>query len=141
VSKIRSNDPEDSAADLFTLVDDLRPCGPTKAEAWQAARRAASILNWLGIQDAAQKRRDTSQEPGTWTGAVIKTDGENVWLLTSQEKLDKAKKLMKEMEELIQVNPTAMPRKRMEEICGFLNYVFQTYSTMVPHLIGFHMTN
>jgi cytochrome P450 len=111
VSKIRSNDPEDFAADLFTFVDDLRPCGPSKSEAWQAARRAASILNWLGIQDAARKRRDSSQKPGAWTVAVIKTDGENVWLLTSQEKWDKAKKLMKEMTELIALNPKAMPRR------------------------------
>jgi hypothetical protein len=87
VSKVRSDDPTDLAAGFLTFVDDLRPCGPSKQEAWLAARRAASILNWLGIQDAARKRRDISQEPGAWTGAVIsKTDGENVWLLTSQEK-------------------------------------------------------
>jgi hypothetical protein len=45
-----------------------------------------------------------------------------------------------EMESLIQDNPAEMPRKRMEEIHGFLNYVFQTNTTMVPYLIGFHMT-
>jgi hypothetical protein len=86
VSKTRDDDPRNLAAGLFTFVDDLRPWGPTKAEAWRAACRAASILNWLGLQDAARKRRDSSQEPGAWTNAVIKTDGENVWLLTSQEK-------------------------------------------------------
>jgi hypothetical protein len=140
VNKVRSDDPTDLAADLFTFVDDLRPCGPSKREALLAAQRAASILNWLGIQDAVRKRRDSSQESGAWTGAVIKTDGENVWLLTSQEKWDKAKKLVEEMAGYIVNDSAHMPRKRMEEIRGFLNYVFQTYTTMLPHLIGFHMT-
>ena len=40
------------ATDLFKFVDDLRPTGASKAECWRAGRRAASILNWLGSQDA-----------------------------------------------------------------------------------------
>jgi hypothetical protein len=40
------------AADLFSFVDDLRPTGPGRQECWRAARRAARILNSLGIQDA-----------------------------------------------------------------------------------------
>ena len=59
VSKVKDN-PDgtvDIAADLFTFVDDLRPTGKDKAEAWRAGRRAASVLNWLGLQDAPRKRR------------------------------------------------------------------------------------
>jgi hypothetical protein len=140
VSKLRSDDPQNLAADIFTFVDDLRPCGISKAQAWQAAQRAASVLNWLGLQDAARKRRDSSQSPGAWTGAVIWTDGEDVWLLVSQEKWDRAKALVSEMQELVRKNPEAMPRHRMEEIRGFPNYVFQTCTSMIPFLIGFHMT-
>jgi hypothetical protein len=58
VSKVRAEDGK-IAADLFTFMDDLRPTGPSKKEAWAAGRRAASILNHLGIQDAPRKRRDT----------------------------------------------------------------------------------
>jgi hypothetical protein len=140
VSKLHSDDPKDLAADLFTFVDNLRPCGNSKAQAWQAARRAASILNWLGLQDAARKRRDSSQSPGAWTGAVIRTDGDDVWLLVSQEKWDRNKAIVREMMALVDKAPEAMPRHRMEEIRGFLNYVFQTYASMIPFLIGFHMT-
>jgi hypothetical protein len=59
VSKVR-NDDERIAADLFTCVDDLRPTGGSKKDAWLAACRAASSLNHLWIQDAARKRRDSS---------------------------------------------------------------------------------
>jgi hypothetical protein len=65
VSKVRNND-ERIAADLFTFVDDLRPTGGSKKDTWWAARQAASTLNHLGIQDAARKRRDSSQSPGAW---------------------------------------------------------------------------
>ena len=51
VSKVREgsegHEPE-VAADLFTFVDDLRPTGSNKAESWQAGRRVASKINWLG---------------------------------------------------------------------------------------------
>jgi hypothetical protein len=46
------------AADFFTFVDDLRPTGPGRRECWRAARRAANILNSLGIQDTPRKRWD-----------------------------------------------------------------------------------
>jgi hypothetical protein len=55
VSKVRSDNPTDLVANLFTFVDDLRPCGPSKREAWLVAQRAARILNWLGILDAPHK--------------------------------------------------------------------------------------
>jgi hypothetical protein len=48
VHKVRLEDGR-IAADLFIFVDDLRPTGSSRKEAWLAARRAASILNYLGI--------------------------------------------------------------------------------------------
>jgi hypothetical protein len=59
VSKVR--DDGKVASDLFTFVDDLRPTGPGLIACWRAARRAVSILNWLGIQDAPRKRRDRNR--------------------------------------------------------------------------------
>jgi hypothetical protein len=41
------------AADLFAFIDNLRPTGPGAKECWRAARRAESILNWLGLQDGS----------------------------------------------------------------------------------------
>lgn len=44
------------AADFITYVDDVRSCGGSWQEARDVARRIASLMNWLGIQDAAHKR-------------------------------------------------------------------------------------
>jgi hypothetical protein len=139
VSKVRDADGR-IAADVYTFVDDLRPVGPTKQDAWKAARRAASTLNWLGIQDAPRKRRGSTLTPGAWQGGVLRTDGGEVRILTSQEKWDKTKAMLQEIRGMLSSDPVRLPRKRLEEIRGFLNYVCQTYRSMTPYLIGFHMT-
>jgi hypothetical protein len=48
VYKLRLDDWQ-IAADLFIFVDDLWPTGPSRKEAWLAARHAASKLNYLGV--------------------------------------------------------------------------------------------
>ncbi len=40
------------------------------------------------------------------------------------------KRLLQEMKELLDSQPDELPRKRLEEIRGFLNYVTQTYNAM-----------
>ncbi len=139
VAKYRSEDGH-IASDLFIFVDDLRPTGPSKEEAWLAARRAASTLNYLGIQDAPRKRRESSQSPGAWAGRGIKTGPDGTFVLTSREKWDKARTQMKEVLAMLTKDPTKMNRKRLEQIRGFLQYVMQTYTSMTSYLIGFHMT-
>jgi hypothetical protein len=89
VSKVRADGK--IASDLFTFVDDLRPTGPGRIDCWKAARRAASVLNWLGIQDAPRKRRDSSQSPGAWYGSVIRIIPDGAYVLASEDKWDKAK--------------------------------------------------
>jgi hypothetical protein len=128
------------ASDLFTFVDDLRPTGPGRVACWKAARRAASVLNWLGIQDAPRKRRDSSQSPGAWSGSVIRVTPEGVCVLASEDKWIKAKGMLTEIRKMIDENPVALPRLRLEQIRGFLIYVTRTYPCMVPYLIGLHMT-
>jgi hypothetical protein len=139
ISKVRSEDGK-IAADLFTFMDDFRPTGPTKKEAWLAGRRTASILNTLGIQDAARKRRDSSRAPGAWAGAVLRTDGDGVHVLVSQEKWIRTKAQLLEIREMLDKDSEKMSRKRLEEIRGFLVYVTRTYVGMAPYLIGLHMT-
>jgi hypothetical protein len=139
VSKVRNED-EKIAADLFTFVDDLRPTGTGKKQSWQAGRRSASVLGHLGIQDASRKRRDSSQTPGAWAGAVVRTGSDGVFVLASEEKWLKAKRLLKEVLELLNADSLHLPRKRLEQIRGFLMYVTRTYVGMAPYMIGFHMT-
>jgi hypothetical protein len=130
VTKYRREDGR-IAADLFIFVDDLRPTGPSREEAWQAARRAASILNHLGIQDAPRKRRDSLQSPGAWTGSVVKTGAQGTFVL--------ARMLVKEILMMLEQDPNALNRKRLEQIRGFLQYVAQTYTSITSYLIGIHM--
>ncbi len=119
VSKVRDSDGR-IAADLFTFVDDLRPTGSSKEQGWQAGRRAASVLGYLGIQDASRKRRDSSQTPGAWAVAVVRTGAEGVFVLASEEKWLKAKVLLKEVLDLLETDALRMPRKRLEQIRFFL---------------------
>jgi hypothetical protein len=139
VSKYRSSDKK-IAADLFIVVDNLRPTGSSRKESWAAARRAASTLNHLGIQDAPRKRRDSSQSPGAWAGSVVRTGAGGVNVFSSQEKWDKLKRLIEEVWDMLELDPTKLVRKRLEQIRGFLQYVIQTYSGFASYLIGFHMT-
>jgi hypothetical protein len=44
---MRDLEGKELAADFFIVVDDVRPCGRTKSEAWKAAHKAASTINWL----------------------------------------------------------------------------------------------
>lgn len=70
---------------MFIYVDDLRTVGPSEDECWQVSRRVASILNSLGLQDAARKRGPPSKEPGAWSGSIVHTSSDQVEVLISHE--------------------------------------------------------
>jgi hypothetical protein len=63
--------------------------------AWQALWQIASVLNYLGIQDAPHKRRSPLKtEAGAWMGALQKVYDDAIVVLTSQQKWDKAKRTL-----------------------------------------------
>jgi hypothetical protein len=128
------------AADFFFYVDDNRTTGKDEKEAWLAARRVASVCSYLGIQDAARKRRKASKTPGAWAGAVVSTDDEGVYVSVSQEKWDKAKQMVKDTIAEVNNSEDMLDRKILESRRGFLLYVTRTYPSMVPYLKGFHLT-
>jgi hypothetical protein len=78
--------------------------------------------------------------PGAWAGSLLRSDDGQVRILTDQDKWEKAKALIKETQELLVNDADRMPRKRLEQIRGFLNYVGQTYPILSSYLIGYHMT-
>jgi hypothetical protein len=98
------------------------------------------VLNWLGIQDAPRKRRDSSKSPGAWSGSVIRVTPDGVFVLLPEDKWNKAKAMLQEIRVMLEKDPSSLPRKRLEQIRGFLIYVTRTYHCMVPYLIGLHMT-
>ena len=67
-----------TASEIAQYVDDLRLVTASKELAWQAGSQVAKGLCWLGLQDAARKRRMGSQRPGAWTGSVVRSDGGSV---------------------------------------------------------------
>jgi hypothetical protein len=71
---------------------------------------------------------------------VIKTGPDGTFVLTSQEKWEKARSQVQEVPAMLTTDSANMNQKRLEQIRGFLQYVTQTYTSMTSYLIGFHMT-
>ena len=127
------------ACNLFRFVDDLRPTGPGRWETWKAGRRVASLLNWLGIQDAARKRRSSTQCGGAWTGSIIRVINGIPYVLVSEEKWSKFKEMMVDLERDVGTGGK-VSRMKTEKIRGFVNYVAMTYPIMQPYMMGLHLT-
>ena len=62
-----------------------------------------------------------------------------VFALVSDDKWAKAKAQIAELDEMLDSRPDSLPRKRLEQIRGFLNYITQTYKPLIPYLNGLHM--
>jgi hypothetical protein len=132
------------AADMHTYIDDNRVTANDAEEAWRASSQIAKTCSSLGMQDAARKRRAPSAEPGAWAGTIIRTDGESVEKMVSQERWDKTKDRIQWIQDQLEMAPNKrFPKilhKRLESIRGFLVYVSRTYCEMVPYLKGIHLT-
>jgi hypothetical protein len=138
VSKIRIDDGK-IAADLFICVDDVRLTGNSAKKCDAASRRAGSVVNDLGVQDAPRKKRFGEQEAGAWAGSVAETDGEGVCVTVSQEKWDKSKRCIGDIVEELS-RTSVLNHKDLERKRGFLIYVTRACPAMVPHLKGVHQT-
>jgi hypothetical protein len=104
VSKIRHEDGR-VACDFITYVDDTRSFGNSWYEARQASRTVASRLNWLGIQDAARKRRDPCKDPGLWAGSVIHVLEEGVISVSiTQERWEKTVSIISWIREAMEMD-------------------------------------
>jgi hypothetical protein len=115
------------AADLFIYMDGLLPTGPDAEECWRASRKAASICNYLGIQEAPRNRREVSRAPGPWAGSMVYTDDSatGVRILVSRKKWVKAKRLLATLHELVLASEW-VDHKVLDRIQGFLVCVART---------------
>jgi hypothetical protein len=77
-------------------MDDFRPTGPDTEECWRASRKAASICNYLGIQNVPRKMREVSRAPRPLAISMVYTDDSaaGVRILVSRKKWAKAKRLL-----------------------------------------------
>ena len=149
------------ATSICQYIDDLRTCAKDEATAWAASCRIAKVLGWLGLQDAARKRREPSQEPGAWSGATVITLGGNVWQSVTPERWLKTQKHIRWLaanvglldavsykvlsaeetkEAATHTGESPIDHKKLESSRGFLVYVSNTYRAMVPYLKGIHLT-
>jgi hypothetical protein len=133
-------DDQKVAADVFIYVDDARITAPSEEECWQATRQAASIVNSLGIQEAARKRRWGTWRPGAWAGSIVEATDEGVYVTVSQEKWEKSQKYIGEIIAELKGAGETVDFKGLEKKRGFLIYATRTYPSMVPHLKGIHQT-
>ena len=125
--------------DCFVFVDDGRVLGRTSKECNEATRRVASVMNHLGEQDAARKRRGCSQRSGAWVGALFRADQQSIGIATSQDKWDKGKRIIEKWSKLVKLG-SKVDRKEMEKDRGFLVHLSMVYPSLTPYLKGFHLT-
>jgi len=96
-------------------------------------------LNYLGLQDAARKRRDPSQQPGPWAGSVVGIEDGMVYVTVTQERWDKAKMMVKWICKAVE-GSEEVDYKTLESYRGFLIYFSRTYPACVPYLKGVRLT-
>lgn len=126
------------AGDLIAYVDDLRSIGYSMEDAWQITRRVCSHIQYLGIQDAARKRR---VDEGPWAGGVYSTSHSKVTKSVTEEKWNKGKVLIDSLLEDMEKDPSKpLEYKRLERIRGFLCHLAMVYDIIFPYLKGFHLT-
>jgi hypothetical protein len=122
------------AAGIHSYVDDNRETAPTAEMAWLASSQVVKTCSWLGLQDAARKRRPPAMETGAWLGTVVHASETEVTKLVSQERWDKTRRWIRWMDDYAQVSGIDIPHKELESCRGFLVYVTRTYGAMVPYL-------
>jgi hypothetical protein len=125
------------AVEVFVYVDN-GPTGPTEFLTWQAGQAYGAGCTRRGVQDASHKRTSPSQTPGPWAGTVTHTDRGRVYGMVSQEKWNKTKCLIAELEEMVALD--CLPLTRLLQIRGFLIYVVRTYPWINPYMKGLHLT-
>ena len=125
-----------------TYVDDVRSGASSESICRTATRRIASVVNYLGQQDAARKRRPPSQTPGPWAGAkCISIEGDGLYVLSTQGKWEKAQNIISKWKTVLDGKRSAtVCFKEMERDVGFLCHISRTYPKIFPYLKGFYNT-
>lgn len=146
VSKVFTDRLEDGelieriACDFATFVDDMRAAGYSLEATWQAMRVIAARLNYLGIQEAPRKRRSPLKTgSGAWTGALQRVYEALIAALTSQEKWDKGKRIIRGLLEQVR-GGLGLVLKALLKDRGFLVHLSMTYPILAPYLKGLHLT-
>ena len=119
------------AGDISPYIDDLRGAGMCRDHAWQTGHRAASRLQYLGMQDAPRKRRPPTKSPGAWAGGVHRISKTSITKTVTQDKWDKGRGYAKELVDAYEnVAPGQKPtfnHKDLERKRGYLIHLAVTF--------------
>lgn len=148
-----------TASENAQYDDDLRLIAATKELAWQAGNKGTESLCWLGLQDAARKRRMDSQRPGSWTGSLVTSDGKPVCKSVTKEQWTKIQSKVCWLAQHVGLwdayssheadvpaptdrkpFPNSIFFKTTERFLGSLVYLAGTYTIFVPYLKGIYLT-
>ena len=126
---------------LATYVDDERVHSSSEENAWEAAHQIATRESYLGIQDAARKRRPPTQMAGAWAGSIIRTNESEVGVVVSEERWNKTRSIISGWYKKLEKNSLAeFDTKTLMSERGFLIYISRTYKSMTTFLKGLHLT-
>ena len=129
------------ASALAIYVDDERIHSCSYEKAWLCAHQVATREAYLGIQDAARKRRPPSQKAGAWAGSIVRTNGRDVGIMISDDRWRKAKGIIhKWFERVSQSETINLSTAELRSDRGFLVYVTRTYKSINTYLKGFHLS-
>ena len=129
------------AGDVLTFVDNSQASDLDEEVARRIARQVASRLQYLGIQDAPQKRRPPTRKTGAWVGAIFSMDNGVITQTVSQDKWNKGKEQIRELTDRLENFPDAyFDYKQLEQIRGFLCHSSMTFEVITPFLKGFHLS-
>jgi len=130
------------AGDLLAFIDDLRCSGMSEEHAWQVARRVASVLQHLGVQDAPRKRKPSVRETGAWAGTMFSTLKGKIEKFVSQAKWNKGRDIIAALWSLLSGDSEdiLLNYKKLEQDVGFLCHLSMTYDRITPYLKGIYLT-
>ena len=139
----RFNSVTKQMANFFgTYIDDIRTGGPSEEDCHATSHRVASVINYLGMQDAARKRRAGSPRPGAWAGAIcFAVLGWGLYVSCSQEKWDKGKGIVETLYQQVVVEHAVwLDRKSLEKDVGFLVHLSRTFPAFFAYFKGIYHT-
>jgi hypothetical protein len=122
---------------MVLYCNDLPTCGPSHGAALFATKHVASVCNYLGIQDAPQKRRFPARYLDAWAGTMALTLDAGVFCTVLQERWDKAKMVISELwNGMVNQGGHYKHSTLLSNRGCFLIYVGHTFPIMRPYLNG-----
>ena len=126
---------------LSTPIDNERVVGISEELTWQADHTLAAQQRYLGMQDVARKLCPCSETPGAWSSLVIHVvEKLGLYVLTSEETLDKLKGILKEWLARLRSGETDLLHKELLPDRGFLVYITINYPPLVTYLKRSYLT-